>query len=318
MKDSFGRDINYLRISITDLCNLRCRYCMPESGITKVEHGDILSFEEFYSIAKIAVELGIKKIRVTGGEPLVKKDLVQFIEKLSSIDGIEELALTTNGILLEDYAEQLKGAGLTRVNVSLDTLDADKYKEITRNGSLEKVKRGIEKAKSVGLLPIKLNVVLIGGFNIDEIPDFVELTRDEDIDVRFIELMPIGEALKMKDTHSVGGDIVTKSVPELYPIERDDLSSPAKYYKLPGGKGKVGVIEPISCKFCQDCNRIRLTAKGRLKLCLHSDEEIDLKPYLEDEEKLREVLISSIGEKPEEHHLEDGQYVEKSMSKIGG
>lgn len=318
MKDSFGRDINYLRISITDLCNLRCRYCMPASGIDKVEHEDILSFEEFHRIAEIAAELGVTKVRVTGGEPLVKKDLVQFIEKLASIEGIEEIALTTNGILLEDCAESLKKAGLTRVNISLDTLDPDKYRNITRNGDLEKVKRGIEKAKQVGLTPVKLNVVLIGGFNVDEIPDFVELTRDEEIDVRFIELMPIGEALKMKDTESVSADIILESVPELYPVERDDPSSPAKYYRLPGGKGKVGIIEPITCKFCSDCNRIRLTSKGRIKLCLHSDEEIDLKPYLEDVDKLREVLRESIGQKPEEHHLEDGQYVEKSMSKIGG
>lgn len=318
MRDSFGRDINYLRISVTDLCNLRCRYCMPETGITKVEHEDILSFEEFYTIAKVASELGVRKVRITGGEPLVKKDLVKFIKSLSSIEGIEEIALTTNGILLEKYAKSLKEAGLDRVNISLDTLNEEKYNSITRKGTLADVKKGIEEAKRVGLLPIKINVVLIGGFNIDEIPDFVALTKEDDIDIRFIELMPIGEALKMKDTHSVGADVVLKSVPELYPVDREDVSSPAKYYKLPDGKGKVGLIEPISCKFCGDCNRIRLTSKGKLKLCLHSEREIDLKPYLKDEDKLKEVLLESIGAKPKEHLLEEGEYVTKSMSKIGG
>lgn len=318
MKDSFGREINYLRISITDLCNLRCKYCMPEDGVCKDEHDELLSFEDFQRIAKITAELGIKKVRITGGEPLIKKDIIEFIKGLSSIDGIEEIALTSNGILLEKYAKDLKEAGLNRVNISLDTLDPEKYSQITRGGDLSKVFKGIELAKKYGLSPIKINVVLIGGFNVDEVPNFVELTRVEDIDVRFIELMPIGEAIDMKEGYPVDGEVILESVPELVPVKRDDLSSPARYYKLPDGRGKVGIIESVSCKFCRDCNRIRLTSKGNLKLCLHSDREIELAPYLDDEDKLREILVKSIGEKPEEHHLEDGEYVKKSMSKIGG
>ncbi len=318
MKDSFGREINYLRISVTDLCNLRCQYCMPAEGICKAEHEDILSFEDFYKITKALSELGVRKVRVTGGEPLVKRDIVNFISRIDKLENIEEIAMTTNGVLLEEYAEDLKKAGLDRVNISLDTLDSEKYAEITRFGNIDDVMRGIEKAKEVGLTPIKINAVLIDGFNIDEIPNLVELTRNENIDVRFIELMPIGEVLKFKDKKTISGDIVLEKVPELKPAERDDPSSPAVYYQLENGTGKVGIIRPITCKFCEDCNRVRLTSKGFLKLCLHSNNDIDLKPYLDDYEKLKEVLRDAIMAKPEEHHLEDGEFVETSMSKIGG
>lgn len=318
MKDSFGRNINYLRISITDLCNLRCKYCMPKEGVSKECHSDILSLEDFYKISKVMVSLGIDKIRITGGEPLIKKDLISLIGKISKLDGIKELALTTNGLLLEKYAKDLKEAGLTRVNISIDTLDEKKYSEITRGGKLKDVLKGIEKAREVGLTPIKLNVVLMGGFNVDEIGSFVELTRNEKMDIRFIELMPIGEALKIKNVFRVDGNTILKKVPELREVEREDISSPAKYFKLKNGLGKVGIIEPVSCKFCKDCNRIRLTSTGKLKLCLHSEDEIDLKQYLDDEEKLKKVILESIEIKPEEHLLEEGQYVQKSMSKIGG
>lgn len=318
MKDSFGRNINYLRISITDLCNLRCKYCMPEEGIQKECHSNILSLEDFYKISKVMVDLGINKIRITGGEPLIKRDIVSLIEKISKLNGIKEIALTTNGILLGKYAEELKQAGLTRVNISIDTLDEEKYSEITRGGKLTDVLKGIEKAKKVGLTPIKLNVVLMGGFNVNEIGNFVELTRNEKMDIRFIELMPIGEALKIKNVFRVDGNTILEKVPELREVEREDRSSPAKYFKLENGVGKVGIIEPVSCKFCKDCNRIRLTSTGKLKLCLHSEDEIDLKPYLDSEEKLKKVITESIKIKPEEHLLEEGQYVQKSMSKIGG
>lgn len=318
MRDSFGREINYLRISVTDLCNLRCQYCMPEDGVCKVEHDDILTLEEFYTITKVFAELGITKVRITGGEPLVKRGIVDFVKKIKSLEQIKEVSMTTNGMLLGDYAQELKDAGLDRVNISLDTLDPKKYAEITRNGDLSKVLYAIEESKRVGLLPIKINAVLMDGFNIDEIPDLVELTRNDPIDVRFIELMPIGEVLKMEDAKTVGGDIVLEKVKGLKEVERDDPSSPANYYQLEGAKGKVGIIRPITCKFCADCNRVRLTSKGFLKLCLHSSNDIDLKPYMHDEEKLKEFLKEAILEKPEEHHLEEGQYVDTSMSKIGG
>lgn len=318
MRDSFGREINYLRISVTDLCNLRCQYCMPEDGVCKVEHDDILTLEEFYTITKVFAELGITKLRITGGEPLVKRGIIDFVRKVKELKQIKEVSMTTNGMLLGDYAQELKEAGLDRVNISLDTLDPEKYAEITRNGNLSKVLYAIEESKRVGLLPIKINAVLMDGFNIDEIPDLVELTRNDPIDVRFIELMPIGEVLKMENAKTVGGDIVLEKVPGLKEVERDDPSSPANYYQLDGAKGKVGIIRPITCKFCADCNRVRLTSKGFLKLCLHSNDDIDLKPYMHDEEKLKEFLQEAIMLKPEEHHLEDGQYVDTSMSKIGG
>ncbi len=208
MKDLYGREINYLRISVTDLCNLRCQYCMPQSGVCKLEHKDVLTIEEFYEIASAFVSLGVKKIRITGGEPLVKSGIVELVEKISSL-GIEDLAMTTNGLLLPKYAEDLKKAGLNRVNISLDTLNPKKYSEITRGGDILKVLEGIEKAKEIGLTPIKINTVLIGGFNTDEIKNFVYITKEEDIDVRFIELMPIGEASDWAKEKFVSNNIVS-------------------------------------------------------------------------------------------------------------
>ena len=229
MKDLFGREINYLRISVTDLCNLRCQYCMPGTGVCKLEHSDVLTIEEFYEIAKVFVELGVKKIRITGGEPLVRNGIVELVEKIASL-GLDDLAMTTNGLLLPKYAESLKKAGLDRVNISLDTLNPKKYKEITRGGSLLDVLEGIEKAKSVGLTPIKINTVLIGGFNTDEIENLVYITKEEDIDVRFIELMPIGEASDRASKKFVSNEMILEKVPELEKTEALDISSPAVYY----------------------------------------------------------------------------------------
>lgn len=318
MKDAYGRDINYLRISVTDLCNLRCRYCMPEEGICKVEHRDILSLEEIYKVTKSFVSLGINKIRLTGGEPLTKRGIVELTEKIGKLEGVKDLAMTTNGILLKKYAKDLKAAGLQRLNISLDTLDEKKYAQITRGGKLKDVLEGIEIAKAVGLSPIKLNVVLIGGFNVNEIGDFVNLTKTEEIDVRFIELMPLGEASKWAEDNFISNEIVLENVKELIKTENSDLSSPAVYYKLPNAKGRVGIINPISCKFCDHCNRVRLTSQGKLKLCLHSNEEIDLKDKLRKGEDIEKAILDVIKQKPESHHLEDGQYVTDSMYQIGG
>ncbi len=317
MKDLYGREINYLRISVTDLCNLRCQYCMPEDGVCKLEHEDVLSTEEFYEIAKAFVELGVNKIRITGGEPLVKNGIVELVEKIASL-GLKDLAMTTNGLLLPKYAEDLKKAGLDRVNVSLDTLDAEKYSKITRGGDLFKVLKGIDEAKRVGLTPIKINSVLIGDFNIDEIENLVYITKEEDIDVRFIELMPIGEASSWATEKFVSNEMILDKVPELEKTETTDLSSPAVYYKFPDGKGRVGIINPISCKFCDACNRVRLTSRGKLKLCLHSDDEIDLREVLRSGGDLKQVIRDSILKKPEEHHLEEGQFIKRNMNEIGG
>lgn len=319
MKDSFGREINYLRISLTDRCNLRCSYCMPEKGIdNKINHNEILSLEEIYDITKSFVNLGINKIRLTGGEPLARLGVVNLVQMISKLDGVKDLSITTNGILLKEYAKPLKEAGLNRVNISLDTLNKEKYNTITRGGDLSKVLEGIEEAKKVGLQPIKINTVLIGGFNDDEILDLINITRDEYIDVRFIELMPIGQASNWAVEKFISNSKVLETAKTLIPVDREDISSPATYYKLPGAKGKVGIINPITCKFCEHCNRIRMTSTGKLKLCLHSNSEIDLKSSLRNGEDLEEIILKSILKKEESHHLEDGNYITRNMNQIGG
>lgn len=318
MKDSFGREINYLRISLTDRCNLRCKYCMPEDGVSKFPHDEILTLEELYEIIKAFVELGINKIRFTGGEPLARKGIVELIAKVSKLDKVKDLAMTTNGILLKEYAMDLKKAGLNRVNISLDTLDEEKYRTITRGGRLNKVLEGIEEAKKVGLTPIKINTVLIGGFNDDEIEALVNLTEKENIDVRFIELMPIGEAANWAKEKFISNNRILEKIDTLIPVPREDVSSPAVYYKLPNGKGKVGIINPISCKFCENCNRVRLTSQGRLKLCLHSNNEIDIKEALNNGQDLKKLILESIEKKEESHHLEEGKYIKRNMNQIGG
>ncbi|MFA5527354.1 MAG: GTP 3',8-cyclase MoaA, partial [Peptostreptococcales bacterium] len=246
MRDLFLREINYLRISVTDLCNLRCKYCMPESGISKTKHSDILTLEEIEEIAKAFVGLGINKIRITGGEPLVRHGILHLVQKIAQIKGVSDLAMTTNGLLLKSYAKGLKEAGLTRVNISLDTLQAERYSDITRKGQLKDVLEGIEEAKRVGLKPIKLNVVLMGGFNEDEIETFVNLTKNEEIDVRFIELMPTGEATHWALHHFIPNATVLEKMNALVKVEDEDISSAATYYRLPESKGRVGLINPIS------------------------------------------------------------------------
>lgn len=318
MKDSLGRDISYLRISVTDLCNLRCRYCMPEEGIPKVSHKDILSVEEMEKIAKVFVNLGVNKIRLTGGEPLLRNGILDIVEKIGKLEGLKDFSITTNGVLLKKYAKELKLRGLNRVNISLDTLDEEKYKYITRVGKLKDVMDGIIAAKEAGLTPIKINTVLIDGFNDNEIKDLARLTEYEDLDVRFIELMPIGEAIKYEPEGYISNSIVLEKLPELIEIQKNDPSSPALYYKLPNAKGKIGLINPISCKFCEYCNRVRLTAQGRIKLCLHSNDEIDVREALRNGQDIEKIIIDAIGQKPESHHLEDGQYVSKKMYEIGG
>ena len=319
MKDSFGREISYLRVSLTDRCNLRCKYCMPKDGIKdKVGHSDTLTLEEVYHIIQEFAQLGISKVRFTGGEPLVRKGIVDLISMTNKIPGIKEIAMTTNGLLLKRYAKELKQAGLSRVNISLDTLNKDKYKEITRGGNLENVLEGIQISKEIGLSPLKLNTVLIGGFNDDEIEDFIDLTIDNDIDLRFIELMPIGQAKDFSEDNFLSNNLILERNPQLIPVTKDDKSSPANYYKDPQGKGRIGIINPISCKFCADCNRVRLTATGKLKLCLHSNREIDLRSPIRNNEDIRQLLIDSILSKEKEHRLEDKEYIRRNMNEVGG
>ena len=318
MFDKRGRNIDYLRISLTDRCNLRCVYCMPEKGIEKKRHTEILRFEEVEKIIRACAALGIKKVRFTGGEPLILKGIDKLIKTTASIKGIEDISLTTNGMLLADMAEDLKNAGLKRVNISIDTLDAEKFKKITRVGDINKVFNAIEKCLSLNMVPVKLNTVLMRGINDDEIENFLNLTVDNPIQVRFIELMPIGEGMKYFDKCSMKVEEILQKHPELIPLKDD--SKVASVYKLPGAKGSVGLISPVSCKFCSECNRIRLTATGTIKPCLHSAEEINLKPYLNDEQKLIKVIENTVYNKPEEHHLEtDGKSsTYRMMFQIGG
>lgn len=318
MRDSFGRNINYLRVSLTDRCNLRCRYCMPEEGINpKLDHEDIITLEETYELIKSFVNLGIDKIRFTGGEPLVRKGVLDLTYKVSKLEGIKDIAMTTNGLLLKDMAKSLKEAGLNRVNISLDTLDEYKYYNITRGGKLSRVLEGIEEALKVGLWPIKINTVLIGGFNDDEVVDLVNLTK-KGIDIRFIELMPIGQAVDFAQEKFVSNDKVLGLVQSLKPVDKEDPSSPANYYALPNATGKVGLINPISCKFCNSCNRVRLTSTGKLKLCLHSNREIDLKKPLRDGKDLDKIVMEAILTKEEKHRLEEEEYINRNMNQIGG
>jgi len=319
MRDKQGRNINYLRVSVTDRCNLRCIYCMPEEGIKSLGHEDIMRFEDILKIVKVAASLGINKIRYTGGEPLVMKDIDKLIYETSRLPEIDDIAITTNGILLSDMAEDLKKAGLKRVNISLDTLSKDKFRTITRIGNLDKVLESIDKCLSLGLKPVKINTVLMKGVNDKEVKDFLNLAKEMPVEIRFIELMPIGESIKLYEESKVDFSEILKQYPELIQIETEKNST-AQLYKLQGAKGKIGFISPISCKFCPDCNKIRLTSIGKIKPCLHSSEEIDLRGYLNNEELLTMKLKSAIFNKPLEHHLEEESASRsgKMMYQIGG
>lgn len=320
MKDNFGREINYLRISVTDRCNLRCRYCMPADGFKNIiPREQILSFEEITRLAEAAAKLGIHKIRLTGGEPLVRHGIVDLISRIHEVEGIHEIGITTNGILLADMAEDLKKAGVTRVNISIDTLVPEKYSRITRGGDLNRVLAGIEAAKRVGLTPVKLNVVALGGFNEDEFGDFIEMTRDEDIIVRFIELMPIGHADVGDSYGFISNQEILSRFAELEPVDNEKYSV-SDDFRLPGGKGKVGFISALSNHFCSSCNKIRLTSDGKIKPCLHSNDEIDMKgPLTLSDDELLEALRASVNRKVEHHLLNEGAApIERDMNKIGG
>lgn len=318
MIDSCGRKINYARISITDLCNLRCKYCMPEEGVTKKDCGEILRIEDFISIAKALIELGIDKIRLSGGEPLVRRGVITLARQIGSMSGLKDFAITTNGILLPQFAEELKNAGVKRVNISLDTLRADRYRGITRGGDITHVLNGLDVALKTGFDRVKINVVLIKGFNEDEISDFVNMTSEKPVDVRFIELMPFAGQQDFAYGRYIPGTAVLERCRELVPSERDDPSSPAMYYSLAGAMGKVGLIEPISHKFCDNCNRLRITADGHIIGCLHCSRELDLREKLNDPRGLKSLILQAVSEKPKTHRLEKGQLMERDMGKIGG
>lgn len=324
--DPYQRKINYLRISVTDRCNLRCRYCMPEQGLPLTPHGEILTYEEIQRIVRIFASEGISKVRLTGGEPLVRKGIVDLVSRLSEIDEIKDLGLTTNGLLLRDFAGELKRAGLKRVNISLDTLIKERFFQITRRNGYERVWEGIHKALELRLVPIKINMVAIRGLNDDEIESFARLTLRLPLTVRYIEYMPSGNGEEWTE-----GDILT--IPEIkgrlekmgnllsIPPERWD--GPARRFRLEGALGEIGLIAPVSDHFCGNCNRLRLTPDGKIRTCLFSDQEVDVKQFLRNggsDEDLRQQLLLALKNKPERHHINTHQFkkCQRNMSAIGG
>jgi cyclic pyranopterin phosphate synthase len=324
--DRFGRIIDYLRISITDRCNLRCIYCMPDTGIELFPHSEILSYEEIIRLAKIFASIGIKKIRLTGGEPLIRRNLTHLIENISGIDGIEDVSLTTNGILLHSMLVDLKKAGLKRINISLDTLVPDKFLFITKTDGLHQVLKAIDSCMAADMNPVKINMVVIKGLNDDEILNFALLAQNNPLHIRYIEHMPWGRR-NLWDENKVlhTGDIKQKLESRFGPLSASDntMKGPAKYFRLNGFKGMIGFIDPVSSHFCSLCNRIRLTSDGKLRLCLFSEEEIDLKHCLRNdaapEEKIRKLILSAISSKPE--NKEAAGYAknrDREMSQIGG
>jgi GTP 3',8-cyclase len=321
ISDSFQRSINYLRISVTDRCNLRCVYCMPEGGLNLMSHFDILSYEEIFTLVKAAAELGIKRVRLTGGEPLVRAGLADLISMIAGIDTIDDIALTTNGILLAKYAAVLKEAGLMRVNVSLDTLQPEKFRRITRCGNLNETLKGIEAANEAGLTPVKINMVVMGGINDDEIPDFARKTIDDGWNVRFIEYMPVnGDNIKLVTMKEMKTRL--DPIGHFEPVMMKTGNGPAKYYRFPGAKGTIGFITPVSEHFCVQCNRLRLTADGKLRLCLLNEDEIDLREPLRggaSVEELKVIITDAIAKKPKSHHLGDGPNGKgRPFSQVGG
>ncbi len=317
MKDLFGREISYLRLSVTERCNLRCRYCMPEDGVCKKRHEEMLTQEEMLAAVRAAASLGVTKLRLTGGEPLAWPNIVSLCAKAAAVEGIGEVCLTTNGTLLPKLARPLRAAGVSRLNISLDTLDAEKYRAITRCGELSEAVAGIRAGLDAGFEKIKLNAVLIGGFNDDEIPALAELTRRYPLDVRFIELMPMVDREVFGPEAFLPYTAVTEALPELEPVAPD--GGVAKLYRLPGALGNVGLISPVSAHFCAACNRLRITADGKIKPCLHSPEEVSIKGCTEEEmrEKLRQAILA----KPKWHgelNYAEPSRANRAMNRIGG
>jgi cyclic pyranopterin phosphate synthase len=325
--DTHNRVIDYLRISVTDRCNLRCIYCLPPEGIRPIDHSQVLRYEEIVRITAEAVALGIKKIRLTGGEPLVRKDLHILVRDLAALPGVQDLSLTTNGLLLAQSAERLARAGLQRVNVSMDSLDPARYAAITRGGDLSRVWRGLQAARDQGLDPIKINVVALATANANEIVSFARLTLDWPLEVRFIEWMPIGRN-SWSEKSFVSRQCILSIIRtnfSLKPFRTPKGNGPAEHFKIPGSLGTIGIISPLTRHFCHNCNRLRLTADGKLRSCLFSDEEIDLRAAVRgvrSDDDIRRHLLKAIQMKPRAHrfNVEDPR-VKKcmhSMNRIGG
>lgn len=317
MIDKFGREITYLRISVTDKCNLRCRYCMPEEGVCKKSHADMLTEDEIIAAVQAASELGIRKLRLTGGEPLIKKNIVSICRRAAAVPGIEEVCLTTNGLRMPQFAKELKAAGVNRVNLSLDTLNPDQYAYMTRLGRIEDFYAGLEATLGAGFDKVKINCVLIGGFNDCEIKTLADLTRTYPVDVRFIELMPMHDSVDFGEAAYIPNTKVLEELPEAVPLAPD--GGVAKLYRLPGAQGKIGLISPVSAHFCRECNRLRLTADGKLKPCLHGAAEYSIKGL--SFAQMKQVMEQAIWNKPAWHGDLDALHhsqAGRNMNEIGG
>jgi cyclic pyranopterin phosphate synthase len=322
--DSFHRKIDYLRLSITDRCNLRCSYCMPEGGVPKLDHAEILRYEEIVRLAGIAISMGISKVRITGGEPLVRKDVLGLCERISRVPGLRSLSLTTNGVLLADFAEGLLRAGIRRINVSLDTLKPEKFAAITRKDLFDRVWAGIMAAAGAGISPVKLNAVIMCGVNDDEIEDLARLTFQFPFHIRFIEVMPF-----QKDYEALfvpASEILDRlsRVGSLESTSAGEGNGPALHYRFKGAPGRIGIISPVSGHFCPSCNRLRVTADGKLRTCLFSGEESDLRGMLRQgalDKEIAAAMLAAINKKPEKHQLSSPVFrkcISRPMFSIGG
>lgn len=323
--DRYRRHLNYLRISITDRCNLRCLYCKPDGIIPKLSHQEILTYEEILRLVRIAVSLGITKVRITGGEPLVRKGVCEFLTHLTRIEGLADVSLTTNGVLLEKNLEKIKAARVHRLNISLDTLKPEKYHQITGRDSFEQVWSAIHRARELGFSPIKINVVALKGYNDDELIDMARLSIIYPFHVRFIEYMPIGTAKMRREDllHTIDIKKRLTDLGRLLPVKRDTHDGPAERFRFADAAGEVGFISAISHHFCDSCNRLRLSASGQLRSCLMSDTQQNLRRLLRQEctdEDLVRVFLTSVRKKPARHHLTDSKknHVDSQMSSIGG
>jgi cyclic pyranopterin phosphate synthase len=326
LADQFRRPITYLRISVTDRCNLRCVYCMPEEGLPWIPKPEILTFEEIERIVRAAAAIGVRSLRLTGGEPLVRRDLPRLVAMLAAIPGIDDIALSTNGILLAQQIDALVEAGLRRVNISLDTLREDRFFAIARRRGLDRVLAGIDAALAAGLDPVKINVVVMRGRNDDEVAELAALTRERAVFVRFIELMPVEDNLDLQREAYISADEIlerVRAIDELVPTQGPQGNGPARYFAFPGAPGAVGVISPLSHDYCERCNRVRLSADGRLRLCLFGDHHIDLRTPVRSGaslEDLMDIFRGSMLIKPERHHLRLGEQSSRmrAFSEIGG
>ncbi len=326
MRDQFGRQIRYLRISVTDRCNLRCTYCMPVEGLDWIPKPQMLTYEEIEEIVRQMADLGLERVRLTGGEPLIRQDLPRLVELLAAIPAIQDISLSTNAILLPRFAEDLRKAGVNRINVSLDTLDRDNFVEIARRPAkrFDETLVGLRAAEQVGFKPIKINCVIMKGLNDHEIEDFAEITRDRPWHIRFIELMPVGENLHLTDRFMSADEVLDRihSIEMLEPDPGPRGNGPAVYYRFPGGAGTIGVITPLSHNYCDRCNRMRLTADGKLRTCLFGDHEVDLKEPLRETGSIESAVARALAGKPKRHYLELGTAVGSgglsALSQVGG